>query len=202
MNIATHITTHLPGATVSLRTAKEWPYEVTALPGSQFCNWTVIALTSRGEYRLCRCVCGKEREVFAADLKRGKAKSCGCYRRNVADLNNLPQMRPVMGYEGRFSVCADGRIFSHKRHVWISTQWSGRKNDPYEMAVLFDGKRLKRQSVHRIVAKAWIPNPLNLAEVNHINEIKMDNRASNLEWCSRLYNARYSAERRRNRKAA
>lgn len=47
--------------------------------------------------------------------------------------------------------------------------------------------------VHRLVAFAFIPNddPINKNEVNHINEIKDDNRAENLEWCDRSYNVSY-----------
>jgi len=44
--------------------------------------------------------------------------------------------------------------------------------------------------VHRLVAKAFIPNPDNLETVNHINENKEDNRVENLEWKSRLDNAK------------
>ena len=42
--------------------------------------------------------------------------------------------------------------------------------------------------VHRIVAIAFIENPLSLPEVNHIDGNRSNNSVSNLEWCDRKYN--------------
>lgn len=38
--------------------------------------------------------------------------------------------------------------------------------------------------VHRLVAQAFLPNPDNLLEVDHINRIPHDNRVENLRWCN------------------
>lgn len=48
------------------------------------------------------------------------------------------------------------------------------------------GKLEKNATIHRLVAGAFIKNPDNLPEVNHIDTIKANNTATNLEWMAKI----------------
>lgn len=59
----------------------------------------------------------------------------------------------------------------------------------------------KMYYIHRLVAYAFIPNDdLFKTEINHINEIKDDNRVVNLEWCDRSYNCNFGTRIQRTSK--
>lgn len=60
--------------------------------------------------------------------------------------------------------------------------------------VVKDGEKRKRKNfyIHRLVAQAFIPNPQNKPEVNHLNYDRGDNRAVNLEWTTDAENTNYS----------
>lgn len=51
---------------------------------------------------------------------------------------------------------------------------------------------VKHHSVHKLVALAFIPNPFNFVEINHINGITYDNRVKNLEWVSHKQNMEHA----------
>ncbi len=52
---------------------------------------------------------------------------------------------------------------------------------------------VKKHLVHRCLAKAFIPNPRNLPEVNHKNLIRTDNDLENLEWVTHAENMRHAS---------
>jgi len=61
----------------------------------------------------------------------------------------------------------------------------------YLKVTLQRDRKMKTESVHRLVAKAFIPNPHGYKEVNHKDENKLNNCADNLEWVSSEYNLKY-----------
>lgn len=101
--------------------------------------------------------------------------------------------KDIKGYEGLYQVSNLGRIKSlNYRHTGkekiliVSNHNSG-----YKQLQLNKYGKGKMYRVHRLVAEAFIPNPLNLPQVNHKNEMKDDNRVENLEWCNSTYNINY-----------
>lgn len=98
--------------------------------------------------------------------------------------------RDAVGYEGLYRVSDQGRVMSmsyrHTGKPRILKQILSR-----DYLTIHRKNRGGRISVHIMVARAFIPNPGNLPCVNHINEIKTDNRACNLEWCDYKYNNTY-----------
>lgn len=95
---------------------------------------------------------------------------------------------PVRGYEGIYIVSNLGNIFSLRRNKILR----GRKGHRgYKQVNLCKNGVLTTHRVHRLVATAFVPNPNNYLELNHINENKLDNRVENLEWCDRSYNVNY-----------
>ena len=96
---------------------------------------------------------------------------------------------PVVGFEGLYEVSNKGRVRSlFKGKNRILSMFAG----TYYNVNLNKRGVHSRSDVHRLVAKAFIPNPDNLPEVNHKNEDKLDNRVENLEWVTHKYNIAYS----------
>jgi len=120
-------------------------------------------------------------------------------------MNNMiidEEWEDIKYYEGKYQVSNKGRIRSLSRMVFQSNGSSYLKKDKfikltintngYQRISLYKNGIQKNLSIHRLVAETFIENPNNLPEVNHKDEIKINNVVSNLEWCTRQYNNEYS----------
>ena len=94
---------------------------------------------------------------------------------------------PVADYPD-YLVYEDGRVWSNKTNKFLkeSTTPTG-----YKYVQLFNDEGHRNMFIHRLVASAYIPNLLNLPQVNHKDENPANNHVSNLEWCTAKYNMNY-----------
>lgn len=95
---------------------------------------------------------------------------------------------PISNYETQYLISDKGNVFSLKRNKLLKMRTSPKG---YGQVNLSKNGKLHTFRVHRLVATHFIPNPYDLPEVNHKNENKLDNRATNLEWCDRVYNVTF-----------
>lgn len=98
-------------------------------------------------------------------------------------------MKDIKGYEGLYAITSCGKVWSYKTKKFLKP---AKDRDGYSIVSLYKNGNRKTKKVHRLVAEAYIPNPDNLPQVNHKNEIKSNNWIGNLEWCSAQYNTTYS----------
>ena len=103
--------------------------------------------------------------------------------------------KDVKGYEGIFKISNTGKLIRVKNSPNMPdnnvlkgevTKFGYRQ---YHMRLKGVSKRLK---AHRLVAEAFIPNPNNLPQVNHIDGDKLNNNVKNLEWCDQKHNNRHA----------
>jgi len=91
-------------------------------------------------------------------------------------------MRTIVGFEN-YSVTKDGKVFSNFSNKFIKP-FLRESSYEYLYVNLYNNGKKSKHSIHRLVANAYIANPYNKPQVNHINGKKLDNRLENLEWAT------------------
>lgn len=110
--------------------------------------------------------------------------------------------KDAVGFDGYLKVSNMGRCITMGRYtrniygdvVYKKPALLRFKKGRYSLvSLVINEKGEKRHgSVHRIVAKTFIPNPNNYPMVNHIDGDKSNNAVSNLEWCTAGHNTRHA----------
>lgn len=104
--------------------------------------------------------------------------------------------KDIKGYEGLYQISNFGKVYSkignlrYKNPHPIMMKYDS--SGGYARVMLSKDKVFKRFLVHRLVAEAFIPNPLNKPEVNHIDGNKLNNCVDNLEWVTCKENKRHA----------
>jgi hypothetical protein len=108
----------------------------------------------------------------------------------------------IDGYEDLYKVSDCGTVKRMNYHrIGKERVLKGMKDKKgYLQVGLWKNGVQKRFTIHRLVAQAFLPNPNNLPQVNHKDEVKTNNHLENLEWCTPKYNSNYGTRNEKIRK--
>lgn len=116
----------------------------------------------------------------------------GCSLSDLVGFSIMEQWKDIKGFEGCYQVSNHGRIKSlHRKVKWgkfkrtIPERIMARrisKSIGYDFVKLARHEGGKNYTVHRLVAYAFIPNPENKPQINHIDCDRANNHIDNLEW--------------------
>jgi len=112
--------------------------------------------------------------------------------------------KDIPGFEGIYRASNLGRIMSVSRIKYVNTPKKPKLSENiilkqcitskarYLAVLLWKNDKGHSKRVHILIAKTFIPNPLNKPEVNHKDLNKFNNRVDNLEWMTRSENIKHS----------
>jgi len=99
-------------------------------------------------------------------------------------------MKFIKGFNNKYEIYEDGHIYSRKSHKFLKSHLQYKKG--YLRVTLCKNNTQKMYFLHRFIAEYFLPKVKGKEFVNHKNGNKLDNRLSNLEWCTKSENAIHS----------
>lgn len=123
--------------------------------------------------------------------------------------------RNIPNYEGIYEVSNRGKIrvlprirlgFSYKTNKKTWRHYKGKLLKPsfmgnYLCVVLTKGGLKRTMAIHRAVALAFLPNPENKLNINHIDFNTSNNKVENIEWCTQFENIHHTINNHRSKYA-
>lgn len=109
--------------------------------------------------------------------------------------------KDIKNYEGMYQVSNLGNVRSLTRRVNTFNGFRTTKgkvlkpllsNTGYYRVDLKRNQSDNYVSIHKLVAEAFVPNPNNYTVINHKDNDRLNNYATNLEWCTQSYNVKYA----------
>lgn len=150
------------------------------------CCTKFISHSNNGKFCCIEC-----RKYFNPKIKKPE------YIGNVEDLKG-EIWKEIDGQNGRYLISNMNRVKATYRTIILK---NGKQRvlperilscshncHGYKIISFWNNNKNKCYSLHRLIAKAFIPNPENKKEVNHLNGDKKDNRLENLEWATHQEN--------------
>ena len=105
---------------------------------------------------------------------------------------NFKDLKPCSFNGDRYLVSGEGLIWSRRSNKFLKLETC---KQGYKKVKLHDNKTIKNFRVHRLVALAFVENPENKSQVNHIDGRKENNHYTNLEWVTPLENTTHAIEK-------
>lgn len=103
----------------------------------------------------------------------------------MENAQNMEVFKDIKGYPD-YQISSEGRVWSDKSQRYLSPVPNS--NGYLQIKLIATNGKRKAELIHRLMALAFIPNPENKPEVNHINHLRDDNRVENLEWVTKSEN--------------
>lgn len=101
-------------------------------------------------------------------------------------------IKPIIGYKGLYTISNTGSVYSYYKKGILTPNSCNR----YLTVRLYNGGVYTNPKIHQLVARAFVSGWFEGAVVNHIDEDKLNNHYTNLEWVTSKYNYSYSKDKR------